>query len=202
MSQEVEGEDGWSGLVGCLLPDSRPTNSKTNLHESAQVSPDGGTGDVPGQVMSADGSCQNAVDEALVTRLRSGMDPGSASTSAYCQARVRVPQWMVSTLARQSAALLNESTPQGWLWRGWPVKLVDGTTAAMPDTPENQARLPQPEQQPGGHGRVVYAHRTNTRRRSTWQDRATDDQAQTEPIHVLGSTALESQTAYPRTWPC
>lgn len=105
-----------------------------------------------GQVMSADGSCQNAVDEALVTRLLNGMEPGSASTSAYCQARVRVPESMISALARQTAALLNESTPQGWLWRGRHVKLVDGTTAAMPDTPQNQARFPQPEQQPAGTG--------------------------------------------------
>jgi hypothetical protein len=105
-----------------------------------------------GQVMSADGSCQNAVDEALVTRLLSGMDPGSANTSAYCQARARLPQLMVSTLARQTAALLNEHTPPGWLWRGRHVKLVDGTTASMPDTPENQLCFPQPGQQPAGAG--------------------------------------------------
>lgn len=105
-----------------------------------------------GQVMSADGSCQNAVDEALVTRLLSGLDPGSASTSAYCQARTRLPQSMVNALARQSAALLGENTPHGWLWRGRHVKLVDGTTALMPDTPENQACFPQHGQQQAGTG--------------------------------------------------
>lgn len=105
-----------------------------------------------GQVMSADGSCQNAVDEALVTRLLSGMDPGSANTSAYCQARARLPEVMVSALARHTAMLLEQSTPQGWLWRGRPVKLVDGTTAPMPDTPQNQDCFPQPEQQQAGTG--------------------------------------------------
>lgn len=105
-----------------------------------------------GQVMSADGSCQNAVDEALVTRLLSGMDPGSANTSAYCQARARLPELMVSTLTRQTAQLLNETVPQEWLWRGRHVKLVDGTTAPMPDTPENQACFPQPGQQQAGAG--------------------------------------------------
>lgn len=105
-----------------------------------------------GQVMSADGSCQNAVDEALATRLLSGLSPGSASTSAYCQARVRLPEDMVSAPSRQTAALLEESTPQGWLWRGRHVKLVDGTTAPMPDTPQNQARFPQPGQQAAGTG--------------------------------------------------
>jgi hypothetical protein len=105
-----------------------------------------------GQVLSADGSCQNAVNEALVTRLLSGMDPGSASTSGYCQARARVPQLMVSALTRQAAGLMSQSVPQGWLWRGRHVKLVDGTTILMPDTPENQADFPQPQQQVAGAG--------------------------------------------------
>lgn len=36
VSREVAGEEeGWSGLVRCLLPHNRTTNSKTNLHESA-----------------------------------------------------------------------------------------------------------------------------------------------------------------------
>lgn len=105
-----------------------------------------------GQVMSADGSCQSAVDEALVTRLLSGLKPGSASTSAYCQARGRLPEVMVSTLVRKTAALLTQNTPSGWLWRGRHVKLVDGTTTSMPDTLENQASFPQPSQQVAGAG--------------------------------------------------
>jgi hypothetical protein len=105
-----------------------------------------------GQVMSADGSCQNAVDEAMVTRLLSGVAPGSANTSGYCQARGRLPTGMVSALARHSAALLGEHTLQGWLWRGRAVKLVDGTTVLMPDTPQNQARFPQHGEQQAGAG--------------------------------------------------
>lgn len=105
-----------------------------------------------GQVMSADGSCQNAVNEALVTRVLSGMEPGSASTSAYCQARARLPEVMVSSLVRQTAQLLSENTPPGWWWRGRHVKLVDGTTAPLPDTPQNQACFPQPKEQRAGAG--------------------------------------------------
>ncbi len=105
-----------------------------------------------GQIMSADGSCQNAVNEAIVARLLAGMNPGSANTSGYCQARQRLPQEMVSTLARQSGALLGEQTPRQWLWQGRHVKLVDGTTVSMPDTAENQARFPQHGQQEPGVG--------------------------------------------------
>jgi hypothetical protein len=105
-----------------------------------------------GQVMSADGSCQNAVDEAMVTRLLSGMEPGSVNTSGYSQARGRLPTQMVSALTRHSATLLTQNTLQGWLWRGRHVKLVDGTTAWMPDTPQNQARFPQSGEQQEGAG--------------------------------------------------
>ena len=91
------------------------------------------------QLMSADGSCQNAVNEAIVARLLAGMNPGSVNTSGYCQ-------------ARQSGALLGEQTPQEWLWQGRHVKLVDGTTVSMPDTAENQARFPQHGQQEPGVG--------------------------------------------------
>jgi len=105
-----------------------------------------------GQIMSADGSCQNAVNGAIVARLLAGMNPGSASTSGYCQARQRLPQEMVCTLARQIGALLGEQTPPEWLWQGRQVKLVDGTTVSMPDTAENQARFPQHGQQEPGVG--------------------------------------------------
>jgi hypothetical protein len=43
-----------------------------------------------------------------------------------------------------------ERTPQTWHWRGRAVRLVDGATVALPDTPDNQELYPQPgSQQPG-----------------------------------------------------
>lgn len=37
-----------------------------------------------------------------------------------------------------------------WKWKGRDVKMVDGTTRSVPDTPQNQAVYPQPNtQQPG-----------------------------------------------------
>lgn len=107
------------------------------------------------QVMSPDGSCQNAVNEAQVNRQLSGLRPGSVHTGGYCLARQRLPQEMVYTLARRAGELLSPLTPRGWLWRGRHVKLVDGTTIAMPDTEENQARYPQNKQQAVGVGYPV-----------------------------------------------
>ena len=70
-----------------------------------------------GQTLSADGSCQNAVNEAAVNRLASGMKTGSVNTGGYCIARQRLPQEMVCTLARQTGELLVTHTPEDWLWR-------------------------------------------------------------------------------------
>ena len=105
-----------------------------------------------GQVMSADGSCQNTVNEAVVTQLLSGLPVASVNTGGYCTARQRLPQAMVSSLARQTGRLLGTQTPGSWQWRGRHVKLVDSTTIVMPDTNDNQARYPQHGQQAPGFG--------------------------------------------------
>ncbi|MDZ7768065.1 MAG: IS4 family transposase [Woeseiaceae bacterium] len=104
------------------------------------------------QAMSADGSCQQVVNEAIVSRLLSGMSAVSASTGGYCIARQRLPEQMVSELVRHSGRLLGERVPEAWRWRGRTVKLVDGTTVSMPDTAENLARFPQHGKQRPGAG--------------------------------------------------
>ena len=43
------------------------------------------------QVLSSDGSCQQAVDAAAVNQLIAGLQPGSTDTGAYCRARARLP---------------------------------------------------------------------------------------------------------------
>lgn len=105
-----------------------------------------------GQVMSADGSCQQAVDDAIVHRMLSGMKVSSANTGGYCTARLRLPQAMVQAVARHIGASLTTLQPKPWLWRGRHVKLADGTTVSLPDTPENQVCYPQPGGQALGVG--------------------------------------------------
>jgi hypothetical protein len=102
------------------------------------------------QAMSADRSCQQAVDEAAIKRLTGGLPLCSTHTGGYCRARQRLPVEMVATLARHTARVIAERTPQRWQWRGRAVRLVDGATVALPDTPDNQVLYPQPNsQQPG-----------------------------------------------------
>ena len=104
------------------------------------------------QVLSADGSCQQAVDEAAIKRIIGGLPRCAASTSAYCQARKRLPTEVISTLARQVGGMIGASVPCWWHSWNRPVRLVDGATATMADTAENQAVYPQPSSQKPGLG--------------------------------------------------
>lgn len=104
------------------------------------------------QVLSADGSCQQALDDVLVKRVVAGLEPGSTDTGAYGKARARLTLSMVSTLARETGSVVAGETPSWWRWRGRRVRLVDGTTVTLADTQENQAAYPQPASQNKGLG--------------------------------------------------
>ena len=73
-------------------------------------------------------------------------------TGAYCRARKRLPTLMVRTLARSTGQRVMALAPRTWHWRNRPVRLVDGTTVTMPDTPGNQAAYPQSHNQKPGLG--------------------------------------------------
>lgn len=102
------------------------------------------------QALNADRSCQHAVDEWFMNRQCAGMGATSTNTGAYCRARQRLPTHMIKELARHSGQELQKRVLNKWKWKGRHVKLIDGTTLSMPDTPENQSLYPQPKtQQPG-----------------------------------------------------
>ena len=64
------------------------------------------------------------------------------STSAYCQARARLPRACVDAALRQSAAAAERVCPDGI--PGWtrPVRVADATCIRLPDTPRNRAVYP------------------------------------------------------------
>ena len=129
--------------VEALLPD----------HRERQFPPTETLSMFIAQTLSADGSCQQAVDDAAVKRLVGGLKPCSTNTSGYCQARARLPLPIISTLVRQTGKIIAEdSAATWWHWRNRQVRLVDGATVTLPDTPENQNAYPQPNSQKAGLG--------------------------------------------------
>lgn len=100
------------------------------------------------QVLSPDRSCQNAVNRWIAWLCSQKKKMCSSATGAYCKARLRLPDGLLQRLVRQLGLRLENQIRQEhpqWLWREKPVKLVDGTTVTLADTPANQCEYPQPK---------------------------------------------------------
>ena len=105
-----------------------------------------------GQILSGGRACQDAVVRHLSERVSTGITPASLNTAAYCEARQRLPVALASDLSHLLCARLEALTPKEWRWQGRSVKLFDGTSVSMPDTPSNQAKFPQSGRQAEGLG--------------------------------------------------
>jgi hypothetical protein len=104
------------------------------------------------QVLAADGSCREVVRKFLAWRALEGLPPASPKTGAYCKARARLPLDDLAGLHRAAGGRVQGLGAQKDRWRGRVVKVADGSSVSMPDTPENQARYPQSRKQKPGCG--------------------------------------------------
>jgi hypothetical protein len=104
------------------------------------------------QILSEDQSCDDALEHFQKFRYDQGLPAVASGTTSYCEARRRLPEELVWDLARRTGHTLPHQAPDAWLFRGRVVKIVDGTTVLMPDTPENQAAYPQLDSQAPGLG--------------------------------------------------
>lgn len=105
-----------------------------------------------GQVLGEDRACQDVLSRFLAERTAEDAEPIGLNTGAYCQARQRLPLAVPDRLYREVAEELEKKLPKEWSWRGRRVKLFDGTTVSMPDTPQNQQEFPQNSEQKEGLG--------------------------------------------------
>ncbi|QDT10713.1 IS4 family transposase [Planctomycetes bacterium K23_9] len=105
-----------------------------------------------GQILCTDQSCASAVARLIAHRVSRGQNSCSSETSAYCQARKRLPEKFFSDVARRAGRALDDAAKADWLWHGRRVYLYDGSTVTMPDTPANQSEYPQPSYQRPGLG--------------------------------------------------
>ena len=104
------------------------------------------------QCLSMDHSCRDAVARLIAWRVASGARPCSADTGAYCTARADLPEAVCCQLVRQTGAGVEQAAPAEWLWHGRRVRVIDGSTITMADTPQNQAEYPQLKSQAAGCG--------------------------------------------------
>lgn len=101
------------------------------------------------QVLNPDCSCREVVRQ--VQSLFALLSPRKVSqdTGAYCLARARLP---LDILARLRCAVAAHAGKAEELWKGFRLKVIDGTGISMPDTPKNQRAYPQSREQKPGCG--------------------------------------------------
>ena len=97
-------------------------------------------------------SCVAAVARVVVLLVALERGPCSGNTGAYCRARGKLSETVLRRITLHVGEGCEDKLGEEWLWHGRHVRLVDGTTVSMPDTPANQAEYPQNRQQREGLG--------------------------------------------------
>lgn len=102
------------------------------------------------QVLLPQCSCRQTVAFTTAATARPGDERRpSDDPSAYSQARQRLP---LALLERLAARLASDLTQPDRRWCGHRVRVVDGSSVSMPDTPALQEAFPQPTSQSPGCG--------------------------------------------------
>ena len=104
-----------------------------------------------GQVLSADGSCLEALQKFASWLSGQGLGRISVKTSGYCQARRRLGDASIRSAHSQVVMKIGERS-EGLRWLGRMVKVIDGSCVSMPDSPANQGAWPQQKSQKPGCG--------------------------------------------------
>lgn len=105
-----------------------------------------------GQVLTRGSSCREAVRKVQAWCVSAKRARPDDSTSAYCQARARLPLDTLQAAHEQIGEWIARRTKEAWRWCGRPVKVLDGCGVSMPDTAENRACWPYASGQKPGCG--------------------------------------------------
>ena len=104
------------------------------------------------QMLKPGTACREVVRHVQTCLRLQGRPPVDHGDSAYVQARQRLPQERLVQALNATARAADARTGSGGRLGGRPVKVVDGSTLQLPDTPANQQRYPQPSGQKPGCG--------------------------------------------------
>lgn len=104
------------------------------------------------QVLEPDKSLSQAVKRMSTWPTAASSASPSSDTGAYSKARQRLPEKLVQELVPFVASELEKLVPTEQQWCGRRVRVLDGTTVLMSDTPANQAEYRQHSNQKTGCG--------------------------------------------------
>jgi hypothetical protein len=102
------------------------------------------------QMLKPRTACREVVRQVQALACLHGRESVDDNTSAYIQARQRLPQECLERVLAATAQAAGRRAAPGSQLQGRPVKVVDGSSVQLPDTAANQRDYPQPSgQQPG-----------------------------------------------------
>ncbi len=105
------------------------------------------------QVLNPACSCREVVRQIQALFSLHNLGRVDEGTSAYCQARLRVPLDTLQRIRHAVATRAQKMLPQAQqLWYCLCPKVIDGTSITLPDTPKNQRAYPQTKSQKPGCG--------------------------------------------------
>lgn len=104
------------------------------------------------QVLTRSSACREAVRRVQAWRVAARRTVPDDSTSAYCQARARLPVEKLRAAHTHLSAWLERRTESSWQWCGRAVKVLDGCGVSMPDTAANRSVYPYAGGQKPGCG--------------------------------------------------
>ena len=105
------------------------------------------------QILHPGCPCRKVVDHTRAFFKLHRLGPVDPGTSAYCQARLRLPLDTLVRVRHAVAARVERLLPDAQRsWFGLHPKVVDGVTVAAPDTARNQHAYPQSASQKPGCG--------------------------------------------------
>lgn len=104
------------------------------------------------QMLQINTSCRDVVRQLQAMFILEGRAPVDEGTSAYCQARARLPLPVLEKALHLSAQAADQRVAPSEFLQGRVLKVMDGSTLTLPDTPENQKDYPQPTSQKAGCG--------------------------------------------------
>jgi len=104
------------------------------------------------QMLQPRTSCREVVRQVQALFRLQGLGPVDEGDSAYVQARQRLPRERLETALTATAQAADRRVERNAQLQGRAVKVVDGSTTQLADTPHNQKRFPQPSSQKPGCG--------------------------------------------------
>ena len=138
---------------GCMVPDALLSTEKNGTGSRKRCfSPLITFWAFLAQVLSPNSACREAVRKVQAWSMLQSLRKISEATSAYCQARCRLPNKTLHKIHAHLCERMEANAPSDGRWLSREIKIVDGTNVSMPDTAKNQAAYPQPSNQKRGCG--------------------------------------------------